>query len=94
MLEELTKLIGLETYTDKGVRLGIIEDIRINLAEHMVDGLFFRETNEALVEGGAPITVPYRWVQAVGEVVILKHFPDRVDVPEELKPKFSIQEEY
>ena len=86
MLEEITKLMGLETFTDKGVRLGIVDNIRVDVAEDTVDGLFFIETNPGLVEDGAPITVPYRWVQSVGEIIILKYFPDRVDVPEELRP--------
>jgi len=24
---------------------------------------------------GAPIKIPFRWVQSIGDIVILKHFP-------------------
>ena len=84
MLEEITKLIGLETYTDKGMRLGVVENIRIDVTERVIDGLYFGETNPQLVEGGISITVPYRWVQSVGEVIILKYFPERVVLPPEM----------
>lgn len=84
MLEEITRLIGLETFTDKGIRLGLVENVRLDVAEKNVEGLYFGETNPELVEGGISITVPYRWVQSVGEVIILRYFPERVVLPPEM----------
>lgn len=84
MLEEITRLIGLETYTDTGMRLGVVENVRIDIAERVIEGLYFGETNPELVEGGISITVPFRWVQSVGEVIILRYFPERVVLPPEM----------
>ena len=84
MLEEITRLIGLEAFTDKGMRLGIVENVRLDVNEKTVEGLYFGETNPELVEGGISITVPYRWVQSVGEVIILRYFPERVALPPEM----------
>ena len=94
MLEEITRLIGLETFTDKGVRLGVVDEVRLDLTENMIDGLFFSETNPNLVEGGASITVPYRWVQSVGEIIILKYFPDSVQLPEDMRKTMMADEVY
>jgi sporulation protein YlmC with PRC-barrel domain len=35
-------------------------------------------TNPSIVEGTVDVAVPYRWVNAVGDIVILSHFPERV----------------
>jgi sporulation protein YlmC with PRC-barrel domain len=35
-------------------------------------------TNPSLVEGTVDVAVPYRWVNAVGDIVILSYFPERV----------------
>jgi len=45
-----------------------------------VDGVFVGETNPLLVEGSKAVSVPYRWVQSVGDIVILRYFPKRVSL--------------
>ena len=82
MLEEATNLIGLEVYTDKGIRLGTVDNIRIDITDHVIDGLFINETNPLLVEEGVAINVPFRWVMAIGEIIILRYFPERITLPE------------
>ena len=34
------------------------------------------------MKGGANIIVPYRWVQNLDDVVILRHFPDKLEFTE------------
>ena len=78
MLEEATELIGLQCYTPNGVFLGTVNNLVIDIENKKVDGLFISETNPLLVEDSKAVNVPYRWIQAVGDVVVLKYFPKRV----------------
>ncbi len=80
MMTESTELIGLEVYTDKGYLLGTVEDILIDIEEHKIYGLYIERSNPLLVEDGVPVSVPYRWVKAVGDVILLKKFPSYVGV--------------
>ncbi len=78
MLREISELIGLKVYTQNGFHLGHVNNLIIDIDRGRVDGLFVGETNIALVDGGKPVSVPYRWVQSVGDVVILRYFPKKV----------------
>jgi sporulation protein YlmC with PRC-barrel domain len=78
MLTEVTNLQEREVITDKGISLGIIEDVIIDLEAGEIYELLISDTNEELVEEGVSVGVPYRWVQSLDRVVILKHFPGRI----------------
>ncbi len=78
MLEEASNLIGLQVYTNQGIFLGSISNLVVEVDENKVQGLFVSNTNPLLVEGSKPVNVPFRWISAVGDVVILKYFPKRV----------------
>ena len=78
MLEEAGNLIGLEVYTPDGIFVGIVNNLVIDLAGNKVDGIFLEETNPARVDHGISVNIPFRWVQSVGDVIILRVFPDRV----------------
>ncbi len=78
MLEEASELIGLQVYTSNGIFLGNVNNLVIDLDNKRVDGLFVSETNPLLVEDSKAVNVPFRWIQAVGDVILLKYFPKRV----------------
>lgn len=78
MLREISELIGLSMYTQSGVYLGTVANVVIDVERGRVDGLYLAESNAALVEGGKPVSVPYRWIQSVGDIVILRYFPKKV----------------
>ena len=80
MLEELSELIGLQVYTNNGTFLGNVNNLVVNVDDGQVEGVFVQETNPLLVEGSMAISIPYRWVQSVGDIVILRYFPKRVSV--------------
>ncbi len=86
MLEEITNMVGKEAFTDRGVRLGFVENARLDIGSSTLEGLYFGESNPDLVEGGNSLTIPFRWVQSVGEVIILKYFPEKVDLPADMVP--------
>ncbi len=86
-LEEASELIGLQVYTSQGVYLGSVGNLVVDVDENKVQGLFITNTNPLLVEGSKSVNVPYRWISAIGDVVILKYFPKRVAVKRAPKPK-------
>jgi len=76
--EELTSFLKLPVYTREGIYVGHVSNVFINMDEKCVSSLLVTNTNPSLVEGTVDVAVPYRWVNAVGDIVILSHFPDRV----------------
>ena len=78
MLTEITNLQNLEVITEKGLLLGYVEDVIIDLEDGTVYELFVTETSDELVEDGANVGVPFRWVQSISNRVLLKHFPGRI----------------
>ncbi|MFQ5837724.1 MAG: PRC-barrel domain-containing protein [Thermoplasmata archaeon] len=78
MLREISELVGLSVYTQGGVYLGNVTNVIIDVERGRIDGLFLADTNPALVDGGKAVSVPYRWVQSMGDVIILRYFPKRV----------------
>ncbi len=80
MLEEISELIGLQVYTSDGMFLGNVDNIVIDLENRKINGLFIGDTNPLLVEDSIPVNVPYRWVQAIGDIVLLRYFPKRVSM--------------
>jgi len=87
MLEEASDLIGLQVYTSQGIFLGNVSNLVVEVDENKVQGLFVNNTNPLLVDGSKPVNVPFRWISAIGDVVILRYFPKRVAVKRSPKPK-------
>ena len=75
MLEEATSINDLEVFTPWGVKIGDVSNLEIDSDSMEIENIFIEETNDRLVDNGESILIPYRWVQAVGDIVILKHFP-------------------
>ncbi|PSP59691.1 photosystem reaction center subunit H [Halobacteriales archaeon QH_7_66_37] len=81
-LQEITSLVGREVYTNNGVFLGEVEDLRLNLDAESVTGLALHQLNRELFASEAAssrgVIVPYRWVQAVGDVIIVNDLVERI----------------
>ena len=80
MLVEMTELLGRQVYTPDGKLLGDVDNVIVDVEAAKIDGLYVDETSPMLVEDSRPTNVPYRWVSAVNDVVLLKYFPRRVSV--------------
>ena len=80
MLVEITELLGRQVYTPEGRLLGEVENVVVDVEGSKIDGLYIDETNPLLVDESKPVNVPYRWVTAVNDVVLLKFFPKRVSL--------------
>ncbi len=80
--QEITTLVGREVYTNNGVFIGEVEDLRLELDAEEVTGLALHELNTELFGTEATsargVIVPYRWVQAVGDVVIVNDIVERI----------------
>jgi sporulation protein YlmC with PRC-barrel domain len=85
MLGEINKFARLPIYTNKGIRLGVVENLVLDITNSKIDGLFVTDTNPVLVEGGVNVNLPYRWIQAVGDIIILRYFPTKVTLKKEEK---------
>jgi len=80
MLEEISEIVGLQVYTHEGIFLGNVNNLVVDIDDSQVEGLFIGDTNPLLVEGSRAVSVPYRWIQSVGDIVILRYFPKRVSL--------------
>jgi len=80
--QEITSLVGREVYTNNGVFLGEVEDLRLDLDAESVTGLALHQLNRELfateAANSSGVIVPYRWVQAVGDVIIVNDLAERI----------------
>lgn len=80
--QEITALVGREVYSNNGVYIGEVEDLRLDLDAEAVTGLALNEVNRTIFEGvigrGQGVLIPYRWVRAVGDVVIIADTVERM----------------
>jgi len=84
--QEITTLVGREVYSNNGVFVGEIEDVRLDVNGNTVTGLAVGELNRELfsdvVGGRNGVMIPYRWVRAVGDVVLINDIIERLQRPE------------
>ena len=85
--QEITTLVGREVYTKNGVFVGEVEDLRLDLNRQGVTGLALHEVNDELfdaeVRSSRGVILPYRWVQAVGDIVIVNDIVERLEEEDE-----------
>lgn len=78
MMTELLEIIGLEVYTDDAIYLGNVDNVVVDVDSRNIHGIYVRNTNPLLVEESRSVLIPFRWIDAVGDMVLLKHFPSYV----------------
>ena len=85
--QEITTLVGREVYSNNGVFVGEVEDVRLDLGRRQVTGLALADLNDELfrgrVEAGKGVLVPYRWVRAVGDVILINDIIERLKTSED-----------
>ncbi|HID27727.1 MAG TPA: photosystem reaction center subunit H [Methanosarcinales archaeon] len=76
MQMELSSLFGLVVYDDQGKHIGVVNDVRLDSEEKRVTELALINLNpdfmEKLKVQRKGILIPYRWVMAVGDIIIIK----------------------
>lgn len=78
MLETLSNVVGLEIYEPHGVFVGTVDEVVIDVSTMRATGLYVEQANPVLVDEDVAISIPFRWVQGIGDAVILKTFPEHV----------------
>ncbi|MFC4543538.1 PRC-barrel domain-containing protein [Halosolutus amylolyticus] len=85
--QEITSLVGREVYSNNGVFVGEVEDLRLNVDGRTVTGLALGSLNTELfsdeARSGQGVIVPYRWVRSVGDVILINDVVERVREPDE-----------
>jgi sporulation protein YlmC with PRC-barrel domain len=74
MNAEITSLLGLEVYTQKGIFVGRVDDIVLDPEQGAVSGLALGDVNKDIFDQKSRgVIIPYRWVTAIGDIVIIRH---------------------
>ena len=85
--QEITSLVGREVYSNNGVFVGEVSDLRLNLDTEVVNGLALSALNQELFAeqetGEKGVIVPYRWVRSVGDVVLVSDVVERLKEEDE-----------
>jgi len=85
--QEITTLVGREVYSNNGVFVGEVEDVRLDLGGQNVTGLALGELSQELfagrIESGKGVMIPYRWVRAVGDVILINDVVERLEDDED-----------
>lgn len=80
--QEITSLVGREVYSNNGVFIGEVEDLRMDIESNSVTGIALHRLNDELFEdyvgGNRGVMVPYRWVRSVGDIVLVNDIVERV----------------
>ena len=74
-VESLNGWAGLEVFLPNGRKLGVVHDAVIDIQSLKCRHLFVKDTPDDLVEGGIHLAVPWRWIRAINDVVVLRWFP-------------------
>ena len=79
---KLSGLRGKEVFLPDGRKLGLVHDTVIEVDEWVCTHLFVVECPDTLVEGSVHLAVPWRWIRAISDIVILRWFPE-TPIPKE-----------
>ncbi len=77
---QLSSLYGQDLYTDRGIYVGKVEDVSVDIKDKRISGLAVKSVNPNAFNVGRKkgVIIPYRWVTAIGDIVIVKHVRRRL----------------
>ncbi len=97
MQAEVSTLFGLNVYTEKGIYIGKVNDVVLEVNDKKATGLAVTKLNPTMFDiskiPGTGVVIPYRWVTAVADVVLIRHVKDQFKKPEEIPEDYNIGEE-
>jgi sporulation protein YlmC with PRC-barrel domain len=74
MQGDITNILGLEVYTQMGIFVGKVDDAVLDPEKGTISALALGSINKELFnQKGRGVIIPYRWVTAVGDIIIMKH---------------------
>ncbi|MGB8312746.1 MAG: PRC-barrel domain-containing protein [Halobacteriota archaeon] len=69
---ELTQIMDLNVYTDKGEYIGKVEDIKIDTNEKKVTGIVVGDVNHNLFDIKYRfIVIPYRFAKSIADIILV-----------------------
>lgn len=77
-VDHLSDLRGRLVLLPDGSPLGVVSDVIVESDAWACTHLFVGEPNPSRVERSVPVAIPWRWVKALDEVVLLRWFPDEM----------------
>jgi len=84
---EITSLVGHDVYSNNGVYVGEVEDVQLNLDDEAVTALAVTNVNPEVfgsyADDSRGVLVPYRWVRAVGDIILVNEVVERIADEEE-----------
>jgi sporulation protein YlmC with PRC-barrel domain len=77
MEAHITELFGLQIYTDKGMFIGEVEDVVIDVDSKKIEAVVVGKVNDQLFElkNFKGLKIPYRIISAIDDIVIIRHLP-------------------
>jgi sporulation protein YlmC with PRC-barrel domain len=73
MIADITSLFDLNVYTDKGKYVGKVQDVQLEANERKISGLALGNINKDMFDVETKgVIIPYRWVLAAGDIVIIR----------------------
>lgn len=76
-IKNIAEMFGKDVFTDKGLFCGKVEDVEFDLSRFKLRSLVIAAARGTflgkMVGGKKGIIVPYPMVQAIGDVVLIKH---------------------
>ncbi|HUH78767.1 MAG TPA: PRC-barrel domain-containing protein [Methanoregula sp.] len=77
METQITELFGLQIYTDKGMFIGEVEDVVIDVDQKKMESIVVGKVNEELFElkNFKGLKIPYRIISAIDDIVLIRHLP-------------------
>jgi sporulation protein YlmC with PRC-barrel domain len=79
MRAEVSTLFGLNVYTDKGVYIGKVNDVVLEPNESKISGLAVGKVNKELFDVSSNgIILPFRWVTAVGDIILTRQISTKI----------------
>jgi sporulation protein YlmC with PRC-barrel domain len=86
MRAEISTLFGLNVYTDKGLYVGRVNDVQLDLNEQKITGLATTKLNPNLFDTTTRgVIIPFRWVIAIGDIVLIRQVAKQFKKPEKKK---------
>ncbi len=94
MQAEVSTMFGLNVYTDRGIYIGKVNDVVLEVSERKVSGLAVSRLNPEMFDTSKTgVVIPYRWVTAVGDVVLIRHVKDQFKKQEDVPEDFNASSE-
>ena len=72
----ISELNGKEIYLPDGRLLGTVGETVLDGSQLTATHLFVSCCPDELVERGVHLTIPWRWIRSIGDVVLLRWFPE------------------